>query len=639
MFVSTVIQHELSPNLENKHSAVTNNPSRHDAIPYHHTIDHLQNIHGAVYKTKSSTEHHRRHGYIMDSINPCYDKHIKKIKTYGICTRYSGADLYIEHNDKNKAEIEQCTRGLKKTKYLLTTTPHEKMITKVTPESHVFPHESCACNSQKTTCLPSTTKCTCNLNCQCLNLRRHESGTRSGNPGEYFYYDLPELVNHGGPDSIHTMIISDYTNNYEHTDQEYLTQKVITQELNNKKSQRQLTFRRNYQNRKYPYGVINSRLRNKRQTKEQFIDYPFWQIDENKKQPQLKSLRYTTLSNNRRKKIRTTGLRQIWTEETEPITIEIEHETEHQHSVTEKFLSFDELMHLRKINAGESDFNMRRGGATTTKATTKAPATTKAAATTKATTKAAVTTIATTKAAATTKATTKATTTDTTVPTVTYTLFKPLKQCSRKVTCTWTAPTVTDSDGKVIDNGKTGQSGSRTPPGYVDGCTRTSTCTREFMNRNRLANSTDETGDSTPEDEDYCERRSLDLKRKDGSGTVQTLDQCETHTESPTHITNSMEPESTEIENDCLCDDTDTRSKRNTCFNCHKKPKKNKPRSDQTNSDDYYYLMLSKLLKTINNRHKNNPNACSCTLNLSMSSLQYNFNYLFIFLCIVFVLN
>ncbi|XP_073942844.1 venom allergen 3 homolog [Choristoneura fumiferana] len=60
-----LIQHEVSPNLQNTH-AVTNNPLRHDAIPYHHTIDHLQNIHGAVYKTKSSTEPHRRHGYIKD---------------------------------------------------------------------------------------------------------------------------------------------------------------------------------------------------------------------------------------------------------------------------------------------------------------------------------------------------------------------------------------------------------------------------------------------------------------------------------------------------------------------------------------------------------------------------------------------
>ncbi|XP_073942845.1 uncharacterized protein [Choristoneura fumiferana] len=310
----------------------------------------------------------------------------------------------------------------------------------------------------------------------------------------------------------------------------------------------------------------------------------------------------------------------------------MEHQTEHQHDVTEKFLSFDELMHLRKINGGETGFNIRRGGGTTAAATTAKTTAKTTAATTKATTKAAATTTAATTTA-------KTTTTGTTVPTVTYALFKPLKQCSRKVTCTWTAPTVTDSDGKVVDKGKGGHSGSRTPPGYVDGCTRTSTCTREFMNRNRLANSTDETGNATPEDEDYCERRSLDLKRKDGSGTVQTLDQCETHTESPTHVTISMEPESTEKENDCSCNDPDSRSKRNICFNCHKKPKKNKLRSNQTNSDDYYYLMLSKILKTINNRHKNNPNACSCTRNFSMSSLQNNFNYLFTFLCTMFAVN
>ncbi|XP_052749326.1 uncharacterized protein LOC113515635 [Galleria mellonella] len=164
-----------------------------------------------------------------------------------------------------------------------------------------------------------------------------------------------------------------------------------------------------------------------------------------------------------------------------PITIKIKDNINirinSQNSLTEKYLSFDELMHLRKLGITDVENNARRKANDALRNTN----------------------ISTTEVTA-------------------NTPFLRKKHCTRKLTCTWTASSPTGADGSVIPGGNIIDRGSRTPPGYVDGCTRTSTCTRDFMDRNKMATVGEESsGEPDPENEDYCERKSLNIhKRKSG---------------------------------------------------------------------------------------------------------------------------
>lgn len=217
-----------------------------------------------------------------------------------------------------------------------------------------------------------------------------------------------------------------------------------------------------------------------------------WQkdISENKhKQLSLRSLLYTTLPNKkflRSKKTRKTIIT------TEPITIKNRERQDKINRITEKYLSFDELMHLRKYNS--TAFAGRRhneDGASTNKEE---------------------------------KSILREEET-TTVSTSEYTANTPfirLKHCTRKLTCTWTAASLTDSAGSLLPGGHGSNFGSNTPPGYVEGCTRTSTCTRDFMNRNKMDTMPTEATLATEadNDEDYCERRSLNKRNVKTNNTL-----------------------------------------------------------------------------------------------------------------------
>ncbi|CAG9559789.1 unnamed protein product [Danaus chrysippus] len=235
---------------------------------------------------------------------------------------------------------------------------------------------------------------------------------------------------------------------------------------------------------------IDSRRNRKRSVPEEEINFkPFWEVDEysSNKHPQLKSLRFTTLSN---KKIKSKILKQNTrnSAKTESITIPFKTQPAVSNKrVTEKYLSFDELLHLRKYN---TELNARRSDEDRAKLLSDDGIPILRADTTKATT---------------TAATTAATTSEYTANTP----YVRMKHCTRKLTCTWTAASMTDSNGSIITGGGD-NSGSRTPPGYVEGCTRTSTCTRDYMNRNKMATLPVEVTtieNESGDDEDYCELR------------------------------------------------------------------------------------------------------------------------------------
>lgn len=201
-------------------------------------------------------------------------------------------------------------------------------------------------------------------------------------------------------------------------------------------------------------------IRKKRQyTEDNDAIKPFWEHNIlQQKIPQAKSLRYTTLQ--RRKNVKNMKTSKQNQASTESITINSNSNnvplniTNHKYPVKEKFLSFDELISLRRFNEENS---RRSDGETTTTATTTESV-----------------------------------------------MFSKISHCTRKITCTWTLafPEGGDDSGGGNNSRKT-----RTPPGYVEGCTRTSTCTRDFMERNKEPpSSTEETSTTEDKGEDYCER-------------------------------------------------------------------------------------------------------------------------------------
>ncbi|KOB65921.1 putative Ves G 5 allergen, partial [Operophtera brumata] len=269
---------------------------------------------------------------------------------------------------------------------------------------------------------------------------------------------------------------------------------------------------------------------------------PFWQMDEyNQKQPpELKSIRYTTLNNKRKIKARKTALTTRLPTSTETITIKPKDKSSininQRGRVTEKYLSFDELMHLRKLSTAESIDNDARRRADNLDLRD--------------------------------GVTVESTTTSITANTP----FYRQKHCTRKLTCTWTAA-YNGSGGAGGVGGGGHDVGSRTPPGYVDGCTRTSTCTRDYMDRNKMATASEISEGTTLEDEDYCERRSLNIRRRnlvDNGVTTFSIGYQEAFTELPL-VTTKIDEQfySSEVETSsqtdnfhCICYEDATRVKR-----------------------------------------------------------------------------
>ncbi|CAH4035714.1 unnamed protein product [Pieris brassicae] len=316
---------------------------------------------------------------------------------------------------------------------------------------------------------------------------------------------------------------------------------------------------------------------------------PFWQEDEfDKKQHQLKSIRYTTLGYTKRtRKRKPTKLSntQNLVKITEPITISMN--VSHKKIATEKFLSFDELLRLRKLNT--ADINARRADASPQSEET----------------------------------------TQTESSTSEYTANTPfirLKHCTRKLTCTWTAASLGDNEG----NADVGNRGSRTPPGYVEGCTRTSTCTRDFMNRNKM--DTISTPSTEPEiedgnDEDYCEKRSLNVRR---DSKLQEVFDVSPNTILPIVQNKDKNLAQTQYEDKesetCECGNDYLRNKRVT-----REQKFIQKRESESYGSlsygDLFYLVVNKLMVNWNLNKKLQSKKCTCNL---ANEKQYNIWLLFI---------
>lgn len=357
----------------------------------------------------------------------------------------------------------------------------------------------CPCNK------PTTTQSQSNFHCQCLNkevyptywlnLQKSESTELTEVLKHSFnQYDVVTNMalrsaneNESPGDSSLLYYTSDFNTDIEEYPTKTIFQKKSKENDNSQKNINDYITINKQQKSEQNYNFYDfyvPRQKQKRENIEQITLKPFWQFDQFSNLD-LKSMRYTTLANKKNKKTRRTSTSIKPSLFTEVITLKLKDLSSIKYErdlVSEKYLSFDELMHIRKMSTSEikpngrrkfSETNILRDDKTTTS----------------------VTTIATIE-----------------------TPFARKKHCTRKLTCTWTAFTETGSDGKII---LPGAYGSKTPPGYVDGCTRTSTCTRDFQERNKISTIPDFTSiEPSPEDVDYCEKRSLNVDRRNTSNEI-----------------------------------------------------------------------------------------------------------------------
>ncbi|XP_062526096.1 uncharacterized protein LOC101744381 isoform X1 [Bombyx mori] len=516
-----------------KHSAVTN---------IHKSRKHLNKETSRMLKVY----YNQRYDALQD----------KKEKNLDLRKRYDSKRTY--KNSASETKIDQCTRKITPTT-TITTTPNNiskkyranactrksnincKSTTPFQTTSHgrcstlnvtsIFT-ELCPCNKKTTTCITIPTICNCYTNCKCLENKspkwesikdfRKFKMDKKENPNINYQEMFPNIeVKNGAPiiPINHYPILYPWIVN---------TMKPTTNIWTAAKTTPSNSYL--YSNEKYTGETLETRKKRQHGLNSQITLKPFWQMDElHYKMPtELRSLRYTTIPSRRSKLTTRTSKMQ-----TESITIrpkqpKIKNQKDH---VSERYLSFEELMHLRKLNPGDNKQDWRRkesqGNILREDTTTLS---------------------------------TDPTTAETSEIT-TNTPFIRNKYCTRKLTCTWTAFTgnETSNIGGIIDHG------SRTPPGYVDGCTRTSTCTREFMDRNKMDSvSHEDAGATTIEDQDYCEKRSLNVRRRNLE-VVTTADYYsnayrETYTHSPLDSNKSYRILSTEkiIESlspgeDCSC--------------------------------------------------------------------------------------
>ncbi|XP_021187398.3 uncharacterized protein LOC110374135 [Helicoverpa armigera] len=580
----------------NAHSYINfsqNNNEYH--YPHERGHSHLYHGHGPLRHTYEMTtisntnQDYRRYDYTTLSMNLYFSTNYRRFNQKLQCTRKISP---IQDSCSN-----QCTRAPESCCHLMTTCPStcadmfcmQPEKDHPCPPSLITPRETCAHTQQ--TCPPASTNCNHNVNCPCsIPCTTNTCFLKTTCPGAilqnndfndyrragiYQYYDMiPNAILRSGNQNVQEN--KSPNDSLSHNWNYNRSYKLIGGARVNDQVPKAMT---EYQKHKpdeldYLYHSFDSDLRKKRQLENQMEVKPFWQIENfSHNLPQLKSMRFTTLLNNNNRK---TSVK--WLTSMEPITQRsTDYDVVQPDHVTEKYLSFDELMHLRKNSDEYAQYNLRRGGNLRQKGKA-APAKPKAA---PAKPKAAA---AKPKAAPAKKADKPTTKTDkttkkadvTTKSTSEYTIntpFERVKHCTRKITCTWTMIQMggNDGDGK---NGKINigmEVGSRTPPGYVEGCTRTSTCTRDFQDRNKAPTSSDEHSSDAPEDEDYCERRSLNVRRRNSDTKTSTdpllryLHHTTTATEvasTPVSYSYSESVTKSSKAHNCICEEGKRREKR-----------------------------------------------------------------------------
>lgn len=449
---------------------------------------------------KHNNEEFRRHDFTSEKIKINTDKDFKNNDGKSQCTRkqYTTNQICLVKDCSSNI----CTRGDKcnsraKSTTSCPTTVCKQLLYSITDEKY-FKCNDFPSDQQTTAYTPNPKHCSCNVNCHCINTvsTKSWSNVRSTDSSMSLNYGVsPYMFLRNGdqmstPEKLSPLpwpLSSSITN------KAFKLFNKIRRYNENYKEVKHVLENPNLNSHDTHYfdNYFDSSERKKRQLEHQITFKPFWQMEEidYKKPAELKSIKYTTLGIRKgRKSKRTTNARN-----SEYITISLKDlstNNNHRNHVTEKYLSFEELMHIRKMTSTDKELDVLRrvGNDNILKQGT--------------------TTVSTTSSATTTSEYT------------TNTPFIRKKHCTRKLTCTWTALAITGADGNAINGSGLLDRGSRTPPGYVEGCSRTSTCTREFMDRNQMASVTENESsssgyESSSEDEDYCERRALNIRRRD----------------------------------------------------------------------------------------------------------------------------
>ncbi|KAG7308061.1 hypothetical protein JYU34_006703 [Plutella xylostella] len=465
----------------------------------------------------------------------------------------------------------------------------------------------------------------CSTSIQCKNCRgKNYEPKPNKTPPDLHYIDLIPKVSHlrNGDESLEK--------DFKYTDDYFLTTNPNYQSTENSqhtiKNINPLKIKlhnndRTEPDREYPYDMLYLNHRNNREIVDEVTtSKPFWQMAEydnydNTKPVQLKALRYTTLRDPRNRYAKNTQMIRA----TEPITIVRTNlsEDNQKHPAREKLLSFDELINLRKNTSPKLHFFARRKGEDTTP-------------------------------------TTATTTTPTT--TISKPTFPRIKYCTRKLTCTWTVNTKDIGGGAKPGGGAGGGAGKprHTVPGFVEGCSRTSTCTREFMDKNigfgkdyDVPNDDEEEGSG---DEEYCERRSLDVRRRESvkKKSVYSQVQNDDEVESTSfHSTNLIEPDYTALstettstsanDGDCLCDAYNKKSKRNAMYQRHERTTAQKINTYLT-YENMYYSVLEKILNMYKTKEKFNKNCwCHNSVNSSFKITYLFFVVVMNFICTIII--
>lgn len=644
--------------------SVMNFSSNDNMFHYQHDRGHSHLYHGyeppryEMTTAINTNPDYRRYDYTTESTNINSNYNYRKFNQYPQCTRKTK----LVANDCGSNQCSRVTDDCCQQSSVQPSTCTEIHSTNPvadhtcpTPYSPPTP-DICGCTKQ--TCPPISTNCNYDINCQCSTpcstktscytticpgIYRHNNDYRRAGMATFQYYDMvPNVVVRSGnhkqlnentsqKNGISFSDNSDFMKSY----------KTVYESKEYDQLHKDVTDHSKYklQDRDYLYRTFDSSLRKRRQAEDEATLKQFWQIENfNHKNPsQLKSIRYTTFANKKYRKTRRHTESAKWLTSTEPITLKMADYAEDQEHITEKYLSFDELMHFRKNNDGYAPYDFRRKGkAAKASAQAKEENSTKAAGNT--TKKATEPKTNTTK----TESTPKKTTTEYT----TNTPYERKKHCTRKLTCTWTAFTGDKNGDGSIHKGGPGigpEVGSRTPPGYVEGCTRTSTCTRDYMDRNKISTIPDEnSSDSTAEDEDYCERRSLNVQRRNSDDRKPTalLISYLDHTEysitaadvSTENVFNSNIDSVTDIISNthgCICNDKYTRKKRQ---GIEYSKSNEKYCCDAKNSFSYgelYYMILNKILKS-SQSNKFHKNKCPCNGSSSFNPTVFSFLFMFL---------
>ncbi|CAG4919142.1 unnamed protein product [Colias eurytheme] len=571
-------------------------------------FQHRERGHSRVY-------HGHDHTLQMDYLHP--EQNNKNFRRYDYTTTSSYEltdEFYRRHNNDNignrkctrKSEtsnlndcvttsclpvvpIKQCTRGQR------NICDPGKQGCQLTTHSCDNTSPQCQCSTLKVTCATNPNYCPQNNNCKCPNV--DTAGNLCSDMRRNLNVQREEITTNGFYD--------DYEGMRSKAELKAERLKPLSK-IDYDDSSWKLNLNRQKKSTHRIRTPHQSRDRVRREPDDQMTFKPFWQVDEYNKQPQLKSLRYTTLANKktRRRRPMTPSTQKIKLV-TEPITIAIKATYKNP---TEKYLSFDELLRLRKLNA--SEYNARRSD----DASTVAPVTEESS------------------------------TTEYTANTP----FVRLKHCTRKLTCTWTAASLGENEG----NADIGNRGSRTPPGYVEGCTRTSTCTRDYMHRNKM--DTLPTPSTEPEveegnDEDYCEKRSLNVRRRDSNQelvsqstefplTKTLIEAVESDTEQ--HEYRNLQKEKDESDFDyCSCDDY-LRNKRESDLKSSmyggKSERMIKRDTESYNTlsyGDLFYLVLRKIIERWNRNKITVHGKCLCN---ACSRTTYNIGLQLMMLFIYF---